>query len=103
MEFVVMKLRILGITYTVKEVSQINDDETLVGICRYQSAEILIKSGISEQDKNITLLHEIMHAILAQLGFDEENDDEKLIKSLSTALYLVLSENELGFLMKKLD
>lgn len=103
MEFAVMKLRILGIVYTVKEVSQINDDEAMVGLCRFQSAEILIKSGISEQDKNITLLHEIMHAILAQLGFDEENDDEKLIKSLSTALYLVLSENDLGFLMKKLD
>ena len=98
-----MKIRILGIDYSVREVQLINDDDTIMGLCRYQANEILIKKGLSDADKKITLIHEILHAVLGQLGFENENDNENMIKSLSTALYLVLSENDLGFLMKKLD
>lgn len=98
-----MKIRILGIDYSVREVQIINDDDTIMGLCRYQANEILIKKGLSDADKKITLIHEILHAVLGQLGFENENDNENMIKSLSTALYLVLSENDLGFLMKKLD
>ena len=98
-----MKIRILGIDYSVREVQIINDDDTIMGLCRYQANEILIKKGLSDADKKITLIHEILHAVLGQLGFEKENDNENMIKSLSTALYLVLSENDLGFLMKKLD
>lgn len=90
-----MKLNILGVEYTVKEVSLINDDQNLLGLCRYHANEILIKSTLSDADKKITLIHEILHAILAQLGFENENDNENLIKSLSTALYLVLKNNNL--------
>lgn len=98
-----MKIRILGIDYSVREVQIINDDDMIMGLCRYQANEILIKKGLSDADKKITLIHEILHAVLGQLGFENENDNENMIKSLSTALYLVLSENDLGFLMKKLD
>ena len=98
-----MKIRILGIDYSVREVQIINDDDTIMGLCRYQANEILIKKGLSDADKKITLIHDILHAVLGQLGFENENDNENMIKSLSTALYLVLSENDLGFLMKKLD
>ena len=98
-----MKIRILGIDYSVREVQIINDDDTIMVLCRYQANEILIKKGLSDADKKITLIHEILHAVLGQLGFENENDNENMIKSLSTALYLVLSENDLGFLMKKLD
>ena len=98
-----MKIRILGIDYSVREVQIINDNDTIMGLCRYQANEILIKKGLSDADKKITLIHEILHAVLGQLGFENENDNENMIKSLSTALYLVLSENDLGFLMKKLD
>lgn len=90
-----MKIRILGIDYSVREVQIINDDDTIMGLCRYQANEILIKKGLSDADKKITLIHEILHAVLGQLGFDNENDNENMIKSLSTSLYLVLDENGL--------
>lgn len=90
-----MKIRILGIDYSVREVQVINDDDTIMGLCRYQANEILIKKGLSDADKKITLIHEILHAVLGQLGFENENDNENMIKSLSTSLYLVLEENGL--------
>lgn len=90
-----MKIRILGIDYSVREVQIINDDDTIMGLCRYQANEILIKKGLSDADKKITLIHEILHAVLGQLGFENENDNENMIKSLSTSLYLVLDENGL--------
>lgn len=90
-----MKIRILGIDYSVREVQLINDDDTIMGLCRYQANEILIKKGLSDADKKITLIHEILHAVLGQLGFENENDNENMIKSLSTSLYLVLEENGL--------
>ncbi len=90
-----MKIRILGIDYSVREVQLINDDDTIMGLCRYQANEILIKKGLSDADKKITLIHEILHAVLGQLGFENENDNENMIKSLSTSLYLVLDENGL--------
>lgn len=90
-----MKIRILGIDYSVREVQIINDDDTIMGLCRYQANEILIKKGLSDADKKITLIHEILHAVLGQLGFENENDNENMIKSLSTSLYLVLEENGL--------
>ena len=64
-----MKIRILGIDYSVREVQIINDDDTIMGLCRYQANEILIKKGLSDADKKITLIHEILHAVLGQLGF----------------------------------
>lgn len=96
-----MKIRILGIDYSVREVQIINDDDTIMGLCRYQANEILIKKGLSDADKKITLIHEILHAVLGQLGFENENDNENMIKSLSTSLYLVIRENNLTLDIKR--
>lgn len=96
-----MKIRILGIDYSVREVQLINDDDTIMGLCRYQANEILIKKGLSDADKKITLIHEILHAVLGQLGFENENDNENMIKSLSTSLYLVIRENNLTLDIKR--
>lgn len=88
-------IRILGVDYEVKEVEIINDDPFLCGLCRYDTNEILIKRSISEDNKKIILIHEVIHAILGNLGFENENENENLINSLSSVLYQILKDNDL--------
>ncbi len=85
---------ILGVPYSVKLVPVISLDELTVGQIDYLKQEILILEGLGDDLFQVTLLHEVLHGIFNQLGFDEENN-EHLIQALSTALYQVLRENKL--------
>lgn len=85
---------ILGVPYSVKLVPVISLDELTVGQIDYLKQEILILEGLGEDLFQVTLLHEVLHGIFNQLGFDEGNS-EHLIQALATALYQVLRENKL--------
>lgn len=90
MEFVT----ILGVPYSVRLVPVISLDELTVGQIDYLKQEILILEGLGDDLFQVTLLHEVLHGIFSQLGFDVENN-EHLIQALATALYQVLRENKL--------
>lgn len=90
-----MEIKILGEKYTVKEVDLIDYDAGTFGQIDHIKNVIEIKKDIPAEKKKVTLLHEILHAIFQQLGFDEEHDDEHLIKSLSASLIQVFTENKL--------
>lgn len=88
---------------TIKILSQefeVIEDEHLLnefGYIDFEKNKIVIKSGLSEDRKKITLMHETLHAILQQLGFTQENDNEHLIDSLATSLLEVLKQNQMLF------
>lgn len=86
---------ILGVPYKVRVVPFISRDDLLVGQIDYFQQEILIIEGLSEEMFRVTLLHEILHGIFSQLGFDGEEENEHLIQSLATALFQVLSQNSI--------
>lgn len=90
MEFIT----ILGVPYSVRLVPVISLDELTVGQIDYLKQEILILEGLGDDLFQVTLLHEVLHGIFSQLGFDVENN-EHLIQALATALYQVLRENKL--------
>ena len=54
---------ILGIKYKTKEVECVSKDELRKGQINFLTNEILIDKTMSEQNKHITLMHEIIHGI----------------------------------------
>lgn len=85
-------INILGIEYNVLEQNIIESNPELMGMIDTHLQKIYLKSNLSEDVKNQTLLHEIIHAIFQQLGFIE---NEQVIQQLATSIYRVFKENNL--------
>lgn len=65
------------------------------GLTHYTTGSIDCASGLGEFDTRDTLLHEVMHAILAQQGrttFGNE-EEELYVRALATGLMGVLQDN----------
>ncbi len=86
------QINILGTTYTVKYVDYISKEELKIGEVDYINQEIKIMNELSDDIKKVTLWHEIIHAVLNQLGF-EEAENEHLVQSLATGIHQVTLEN----------
>lgn len=89
------EVKIFGETYEVIEQEIIDNVVEKIGLIDHMQNKIYIKKSLSEDKKKVTLIHEILHGILSQLGFDDEHDNEHLIDSLSTAIYQVFKSNSL--------
>lgn len=66
------------------------DGEELNGYCESDVATIRIEKGLDKELADETFLHEMTHAILFALGYDELSYDEKFVGSFSAALHQVL-------------
>lgn len=87
------QINILGAKYEIEFVDYISKEELKIGEVDYLNQEIKIMNGLSDDIQKVTLWHEILHAVLNQLGF-EEAENEHLVQSLATAIHQVLSENK---------
>lgn len=85
------KVNILGLTYDVQEVEVVDRGEALWGKIDHNSQVIRIDANATEERKGQTFLHEVLHGVLAGLGFEELNADESAVQSISAALYHALS------------
>jgi len=89
------KLKVAGIDYQIQEVEEIDDDPSMMGSCLYQRTIIKIKSNMSNDKKEQTLIHELLHACFNEAGFNEQ--DEDVINRVGIVLYQVLKDNQLSF------
>ena len=89
------KIKVAGIDYQIQEVEEIDDDPSMMGCCIYQKSTIKIKSNMSDDKKEQTLVHEMLHACFNEAGFDEQ--DEDVVNRLGIVLYQVLKDNNLSF------
>ena len=69
----------------------------LYGEIQYEKGEIYLYEGQSEENKWVTLLHEIIHGIFFMTGQSEYRGNEDLTTLLSENLYQVLKDNKLHF------
>lgn len=84
------KIKVGGITYKVKQVNKLCDDEMTHGY-QDQAGEIIqLKKSLSEGYKEKVLMHEIVHAIFDFLMWDH---DEKKVERLAQALYMLIKDN----------
>lgn len=66
------------------------------GEVTYEKNKINLWSGLSPQKKEQTLIHEMLHAIFHEAGFDLDNEDE--VNRISIVLHQVLKDNDFSFL-----
>lgn len=85
------EVKILGLTYKVQEVDVVNKEQALWGKIDHQQQIIRIDAEISDERKGQTFLHEILHGVLAELGYFQLNKDENAVQSISATLYHALS------------
>lgn len=63
------------------------------GDTRYKQASIRICEGMADDEAKITLVHEIIHAILQERGFDQQNNDEAMVDGLAHAFRMLAKQN----------
>ncbi len=89
------EIDILGIKYIVKEVECVSKNELNKGEIHYLTNEILIDKTMTDQNKSIVLIHEIIHAITDLMGMPNLCCDEEKVQGLATAFYYVITHNNI--------
>lgn len=80
-----------GKRYTVKVLDNIEDNCCLgivhAPVARIELARLYDGEEIAEDIMEQTLYHEVVHAILDELGYDKLSSDEKFVQSFSLLLH----------------
>lgn len=74
------KFKLAGTTWTVKRTSMPD-----LGTTNPDDAVILINDKLEGQAYEVTLMHEVVHAILFTMG--EQNHDERFVEGFAQLLY----------------
>lgn len=95
------KVKIGGFDLTVKIDKDVALEGQIFGSTHCQTQTIFLDPTTTQQKREQTFLHEILHAISWQAGLDKQLADnkleEKIISSLSFGLHQVLKDNGLSF------
>ena len=85
------EINILGIEYTIKEVTVVDKTEPKKGEINFLTNEIRIDESMPVSLKNQTLMHEILHAVFDLLGYQELAEDEEKVQGIATALHQIFT------------
>lgn len=87
-----------GVTYPVVEKKDIiiDGDANFIGCCRFKDHTIELLADAGPDRKSETLIHELIHAMMFEAGYDDH--DEDLVKRLGKILHQVLKDNDFSFL-----
>jgi hypothetical protein len=69
------------------------DDRALDGQIRYGETTIRLHADLAHQAQVQTLLHEVVHGMLTQMGRAKMCKDEELVDALAFSLYQVIRDN----------
>jgi len=90
-----LQVNVAGIDYTVQYQDGMMKNYSLLGQVLYAESTIDIDSSMSQSKKEQVFVHELVHAIFNEAGYDEQ--DEEMVNRLSIVLYQVLKQNDLKF------
>lgn len=81
--------------YTIEQGEHRTDEKggDLYGQIEYEAGKIYLYEKLDNDNKAVTLLHEIIHGILYLAGRTKDRKNEGLIECLSENLYQVIKEN----------
>jgi hypothetical protein len=88
--------RVGTIDYTVTETPDLLRKHELFGQVTYDDGVIEIEPLLSQQRKQNVLIHELVHAMLFEAGYDEQ--DEEQVRRLGNVLTQVLRDNDFTFM-----
>lgn len=86
------KVKVAGVTYTIETPDEIGDEPDNLGNCIYQKQLIRVKANMSQERREQTFIHELLHAIFFEAGYTD-SDYEEMVNRLSLVLYQVLKDN----------
>lgn len=89
------KVKIGGIVYQIKIKNDLVGETGNWGETNLKKTTIALDSNMSKQRTDQTLVHEIVHGIFEEAGF-EQNEDK--VNRLGIVLYQVLKDNDFSFL-----
>lgn len=87
------KFTIFGLTFKVTQPWKIGKGNHW-GECSIASKSIKVKRSLNQEQKEITYLHEVTHAILDSLEYNDLSHDEDFVERFSKALHQVLKTSE---------
>lgn len=88
------KIKIGNLTYKINDLTEDTEDDFFGRSYSFQQW-IKLSPRLSQECKEETLFHEIIHLLLEQGGHKEASRDEKIVNLLANGLYQVLKDNQL--------
>lgn len=87
------EIKVGPITYTIQEVDELRGDsgQLLLGQIEYHKARIRLLDSLNANAKEVTLWHELLHALLAGAGYTDHN--EQHIDAIAHGLVQLLRDN----------
>lgn len=89
------KVKIGGIDYSIEIKNDLVGETGNWGETNLKKTTIALDSNMSKQRTDQTLVHEIVHGIFEEAGFEQ---DEDKVNRLGIVLYQVLKDNDFSFL-----
>ena len=94
MEFLIpKKFKIFDSEYTVKQVKQV-DAEDSMGEHDYETRVVKLKKSLIDNEKEKIFFHEAIHCILEHLGYDKLSNDEKLVHQMASAIHQIIKTSK---------
>lgn len=87
------EFEIFGLTFKVTQPWKVDKEEHW-GECSIAKKTIKIKRSLNQEQKEITYLHEVTHAILDCLEYDKLSNDEQFVERFSKALHQVIKSSK---------
>lgn len=89
------EFKLFGTTYTVEQLSKvIYNKESVLGQYKHDEATIQLRKNLKRELKELTYLHEMVHAILLTLEYTELGYNEQFVERFSKALHQVLTTSK---------
>ncbi|MGN7402752.1 ImmA/IrrE family metallo-endopeptidase [Cytobacillus praedii] len=89
------KVKVAGVKYVIKEIENMEIEFNQLGQILYTKGIIKIDDGMSLERKEQVFVHELLHGIFYEAGFEEQ--DEDMINRVGIVLYQVLKDNRFSF------
>jgi Zn-dependent peptidase ImmA (M78 family) len=96
-----LTFRVGALDYRITETPDLLRKHDLFGQVTYDDGLIEIEHTLSEQRKHNVIIHELVHAMLFEAGYDEQ--DEEQVRRIGNVLTQVLRDNDFGFMQDKTD
>lgn len=94
-----LSVKIGPLTYAVEEAMPVLDDGSLIGESLHCQGLIRVRADLPEQQKELTFVHEVVHALMYVAGYPGGGDEhidttaESLTSRITFALYGFLKDN----------
>jgi Zn-dependent peptidase ImmA (M78 family) len=88
-------------TYTVAEVEGLVAKYEVYGQVTHTDNLVEIDSDMAKDRKANVLIHELLHAMLFEAGYDEQDEDQ--VRRLGNVLSQVLRDNDFGFMRQTIN